>query len=95
MIRIHLMTGTAFTESIDVEGNLHDDLIELLDEYYNDHGEFPVAMYHPLDDLEELSEEEMEEMIPINGGEYYLEGIAHVEEIEEEVESEEIYYEEY
>ena len=90
MLEIHLLTGTAWTQSILVEGTKQDDILYLIDEYYLEHDDLPVPMY-TLDDLLDgitfkSQEEQWEymdrlEMLPINGGEYYIDGIAHVEEV--------------
>ena len=87
MMKIYLLTGTAFTKPIEVRGQEGDDLISLIDEYYRDKGYLPVPMY-TVEELwkefeqEEYGEEELdmqlEQMLPINGGEYYIEGISHV-----------------
>lgn len=90
MLKIHFHTGIAWTNYILVEGTSQDDLLELIDEYYLEHGDLPVPMY-TLDELLEgesfkTQEEQWEylenlEILPINGGEYYIEGISHVEEV--------------
>ena len=85
MIRIHLQTGTAWTKAIEVDGSLQDDLVQLIDNYYEETGDLPVQMFT----MEELMEiynedeldEELETMIPINGGEFWIDGVSHVEEI--------------
>ena len=84
MIRIHLHTGTAWTKTIEVDGSLQDDLVQLIDNYYEETGDLPVQMFT----MEELMEiynedeldEELETMIPINGGEFWIDGVSHVEE---------------
>lgn len=90
MLEIHLSTGTAWTESILVEGYPDDDILELIDSYYLEHGDLPVPLFTREDLLEGKSfrtqEQEWDyldslEMLPINGGEFYIEGIAHVEEV--------------
>lgn len=82
MLKIHLLTGTAFTKSIEVEGQEGDDLISLIDEYYGGNGNLPVPMYTLEELREEYGEEELdmqlEQMLPVNGGEYYIDGISHV-----------------
>lgn len=77
MIRINLLTGTAWTKSIEVEGTLQSDIIGLLDDYFYTHGVegFPVALYN------DVTDDEMDIYIPINGGQYWIEGIASIEEI--------------
>jgi hypothetical protein len=90
MLEIHLETGFYWTESILVEGTENDDLLELIDEYYLEHGDLPVPMY-TLDEVIKgrtfrTQEEEWEYiddlgLLPINGGEYYIDGIAYVEEV--------------
>jgi len=86
MIRIHLNTGLVWTKSIDVEGDLRSDLLGLIDDYYRENGDLPVRLY-TIGDLQEIYEDEeelereLENMIPINGGEYYIDGISSVEEI--------------
>ena len=79
MLKINLNTGTAWTKSIYVKGNKSDDLIALLDEYYSTFGGFAVAEYT----MNELDEEALDAMIPINGGEIYIDSIDSIEEIED------------
>ena len=78
--RIHLLTGLAWTEPITVDNpNKSDDLVGLLDEYYEEHGEFPVH-HMTYDEVKMYSIEET--AIPINGGEFYLQGVSFVENIQ-------------
>ena len=75
-----------WTKSIEVEGHMGSDLVQLLDDYYNEYGDLPVQLY-TLRELEEVYDDEdelniiLDEMIPINGGEYWINGIEYVEEI--------------
>lgn len=88
MLEIHLLTGTAWTESIVVEGTEEDDLLELIDSYYLENGDLPVPMY-TLEDLlqgQYFKTEHQQwdyidglDMLPINGGEFYIYGIDHIE----------------
>lgn len=85
MIRIHLQTGTAWTKTIEVDGSLQDDLLQLIDNYYEETGDLPVQML-TMEELMEIYDEneidgELETMIPINGGEFWIDGVSHVEEI--------------
>lgn len=85
MIKIHLQTGTAWTKAIEVDGSLQDDLIQLIDNYYEETGDLPVQMF-TMEELMEIYDEdeidgELENMIPINGGEFWIDGVSHVEEI--------------
>lgn len=90
MLEIYLDTGFYQTESILVEGTEDDDLLELIDEYYLEHGDLPVPMY-TLDEVikgrtfrnqeEEWDYIDDQGLLPINGGEYYIDGIAYVEEV--------------
>ena len=85
MIRIHLQTGTAWTKSIEVDGSLQDDLIQLIDDYYEENGDLPVKLF-TMEELMEIYDkdkldEELEQMIPINGGEFWIDGVSHVEEV--------------
>lgn len=87
MIRIHLQTGTAWTKTIEVDGSLQDDLLQLIDNYYEETGDLPVQML-TMEELMEIYDEneidgELETMIPINGGEFWIDGVSHVEEIQE------------
>lgn len=86
MLRIHLLTGTAWTKEIEVEGDKYDDLLELIDEYYEVEEELPVPMYN-MTELEEMYGDdldmELETMLPINGGEFWINGVSHIEEVEE------------
>ena len=82
MLRIYLITGTAIAKYIEVTGQEGDDLISLIDCYYDDIGHLPVPMYTLEELREEYGEEELdmqlEQMLPINGGEYYIDGVSHV-----------------
>ena len=85
MIRIHLQTGTAWTKAIEVDGSLQDDLVQLIDNYYEETGDLPVQMF-TMEELMEIYDEneldeELETMIPINGGEFWIDGVSHVEEV--------------
>jgi hypothetical protein len=85
MIRIHLQTGTAWTKAIEVDGSLQDDLVQLIDGYYEENGDLPVKLF-TMEELMEIYDEdeidgELEQMIPINGGEFWIDGVSHVEEI--------------
>ena len=75
MLKIHLLTGLAWTQEITVEGDEHSDLLQCIDDYYAEYGELPVAMYEP----SKLDAEKIETYIPINGGQFYIEGISHIE----------------
>lgn len=74
-LKIHLLTGTMWTKIIEAEGDEHSDLVQILDDYYYKHKTLPVAMYETND----LSEEDLETYIPINGREWWIEGISHIE----------------
>ena len=80
MLRIYLITGTAIAKYIEVTGQEGDDLISLIDCYYDDIGHLPVPMYTLEELREEYDEEELEmqleQMLPINGGEYYIDGVS-------------------
>lgn len=80
MIKISLYTGTACLKSIYVSGDLKSDLMGKIDEYWQKHKSFPVTVYEPSD----LDEEEREDYLGINGGEFYIQGVAEVEEVSEE-----------
>lgn len=75
-IRIHLLTGTVWTESIDVDGDVNGDIMGYIDEYYYENG-LPVALY----EMSELDDDEIDEMLAINGGEFYIDGISYIETI--------------
>ena len=85
MLKIHLNTGTAWTKSIEVDGSLQDDLLQLIDNYYEEKGKLPVTTYTMEELYETYEEQELDEvlnaMLPINGGEFWIDGISHVEEI--------------
>jgi len=85
MLKIHLQTGTAWTKVIEVDGSLQDDLVQLIDGYYEENGNLPVKLFtmEELMDIydEDELDEELEQMIPINGGEFWIDGVSHVEEV--------------
>jgi hypothetical protein len=76
MLRLNLISGTAWTNFIIVNCDENGDLIKALDDYYEEFSVegFPVPLYK----AEELSDEDLDTYIPINGGEYYIEGISSV-----------------
>lgn len=84
MVTIGLKTGMAWAMEIEVEGDEHSDLIQLLDDYYEENGTFPVCMFSHEDmctlaeETGESVDELIEQYIPINGGEWYIEGIEYV-----------------
>lgn len=79
MIRLHLKTGLAWTKSIDLECDIRGDILQALDDYFSEHGKegFPVKLY----ELDELDDKELEAYMPINGGEFYIEGVEYIEEL--------------
>lgn len=81
MLKVHLYTGTAFTTQILLPIDINGDIIGAIDEFYYTVGaeNFPVRLYRP----EEFVENDVDTFIAINGGEYYMEGIAYVEEVPE------------
>ena len=73
-LRIELLTGGYQTATITVEGTIQDDILYLLEEYFQQYG-CPVATYT----LQEIEEYGLTETaVPINGGEYYIEGVSHI-----------------
>lgn len=84
MLKINLKTKINFlksivVKSIVVEGDENDNLTELLDKFVEKNGidELGVSYYKASD----LTEEELENYLPINGGEYYIIGIENTIEI--------------
>lgn len=95
ILKINFKTGTAWTESIYVEGTKHDDLVYLIDEYFNEHGELPVELYETDEIQADCSSEQefadtVDNLLAINGGEYYIDGIDSVEELDELADEDEI-----
>ena len=89
-IKINLNTGTAWTKSIVVDGRDTDDLLQLIDDYFMEHRELPVQMWTYWDLVEHFTSEDysidenglsiaLDEMLPINGGEFYIDGIDSIE----------------
>lgn len=78
MLKINLTTGLAWSIPIYCNGDEHSDLIDCINEWYRNHRSFPVSVYS-------LYEIELYDIqgtaIPINGGEFYIEGIDSVREI--------------
>ena len=78
-LRIYLLTGTAWTKFIDIkDATMQGDIMGYIDGYYSEVGGLPVPMYDMIED--DLSEEDLEEMLPINGGEFWINGVSHIEE---------------
>lgn len=71
--------GSCFT----TEGTVYDDLMGIVDEYVQEHpDEFAKYDYAELADIYDGDEDIISEnSTPINGGEYYIGPIAHVEEV--------------
>ena len=79
MLKLNLLTGFSNTKSITVEGTLNSDLIQTINDFVSKNGieAIPVASYR----TEDLEKHELETYIPINGGEYWIEGVSSVEEV--------------
>jgi len=76
IIKINFLTGLAWTRSIEVEADGDNiDLMSLIDSYYQEHKGLPVTLFRP----EDISEEEQDGYLPINGGEFYILGIDSVQ----------------
>jgi hypothetical protein len=59
----------------EIEYNDKNSLIQMVNDYYEKYKELYITMYK----IEDLTEEEMETYIPINGGQYWIEGISHID----------------
>lgn len=81
MLKINLETGTMFTRPIITRGNLQSDLIQCIDDFVSTYGidALPVVAY----DMTELIEDEIDNYIPVNGGQWFIAGISSVDEIDE------------
>ena len=86
MIKIYFIGNSIFHEtSMTVEGTMHSDLMAIVDELHEEN-KLPVPLYTMREalNLYETDKEGMEELenwLPINGGEYYIKGIDRVEEV--------------
>jgi len=82
MLKIHMHTGTAWTKIIETEGTLNDDLMAIIEGYVIEHkDEFACFTYEELMEDEEDETYLNEMFLPINGGEYYIYTVSHVEEV--------------
>jgi len=72
-MKIFLLTSTAYLKPIDVVGDRNSDLLKLINKYHKEQG-LPVRLYKE----DELTDEELEVFLSINGGECWIEGISHV-----------------
>jgi len=83
MLNIYFATGFADVQQIQVAGTLKDDLTGLIDEYVMGHKEeFIKYSYDELCDGTPEDEIFLEDFfMPINGGEFYINTVVHVEEI--------------
>lgn len=81
MLKICFNTGSAWVNCFEVEGSLYDDLLRIVEELVeNNIEDFAKYQYDEL--LEDFTEEEIDELyLPINGGEFYIDSIAYVEEV--------------
>lgn len=84
MLTIGLKTGLAWAAEIKVEGDEHSDILQLIDDYYDEHKDLPVALYS-YENIIEFAKEAgepidtyLEQYVPINGGQYYILGIEYV-----------------
>lgn len=75
IIKLNLLTGSAWTSPIYMY-NFTDDLMQLLDEaYFNDL--IPIGLLIEPDEIDSC----IDDYIGLNGGEMYIQGISHIEEI--------------
>lgn len=79
MIKVYLLTGTYELQRVDLDCNINDDIFAALDEHVQEHKEdFRVYDYNEL--LDNFQPETIdEEFLPINGGEYHIDAISHIE----------------
>ncbi len=84
MLKLNFETGTAWTESIELEGNKNDDILQLIDDYYIENNKTLPLITYTLNELEEIyenDENEIDRFIPVNGGEIYISPLVSIEEI--------------
>jgi len=72
---LHLLTGTAFTRDLTLEVE-NCDILTALDDYVSEHGIGALGV--PYFTACELDSYELESYTPINGGEYWIEGVSHI-----------------
>lgn len=72
---LHLLTGTAWTRELTLE--VHNcDILTALDNFVSEHGIGALGV--PYFTASELESYEIDNYIPINGGQYFIEGISHI-----------------
>ena len=78
MIKIYFTGSGFYVPTVVVDNEINDDLIAILDELH-ERCELPVPLHEP----QELIEEgfDLDDYIPINGGEYYIDMVERVEEL--------------
>lgn len=84
MLKLNFETGTAWTKSIELEGNKNDDILQLIDDYYIENNKTLPLRTYTLKELEEIyenDENEIDRFIPVNGGEIYIDPLVSIEEI--------------
>lgn len=74
-MRIDFIVATSRVKSIYVDGDEYSNIRQLINNYYNENGDLPVTLYK----TEELTDKQLETFIPINGGEFWIEGISNIE----------------
>jgi len=72
-------TGTIYTETIIIPNPYQLDEIEVIDEYIQDN-KFEFCIYTPEQlQTDEITDDEIEELFSVNGGEYYVDGLLSIE----------------
>lgn len=81
ILKMFIETGTFSLDEIYTEGNKNDDLLSILEEYLEENNQ--AIIKYNISVLEDnYTDEEITELYtPINGGEYYIDRLSHVEEM--------------
>ena len=81
MLKITLDTGVFYAKSFFVDGNIYDDILGLIDDYVQKNKkEFRIYTLEECIEIYEI-EDMYNFFAPINGGEYFIDNISNVEEV--------------
>ena len=78
MMKLYFKGSGFYVPTATVDADVYSDLMAVIDDLYEQDA-LPVPLY-TREEMEELDGSD-EEWLPINGGEYWIEGLTHVEEL--------------
>ena len=79
MMKLYFKASGFYTPTVVVDGDCYSDLMALIDDLHEQNA-LPVPLY-TTEEMEEITDGDNETWLPINGGQYWIEGLDRIEEL--------------